>query len=355
MAFKGAHPDDHSRAEMDLLRPEVTFIPDPAGKVDLDNRKILTVGGDAFEYDQVILATGAEASPAMIPGLAEGSVNFHTGPGSAMKVWDSVRSFKRGRIGVLIAGEPHRCPPSPDAALFLLDEFLTHRGIRDDVELTLLTPHSKPYPADDIAEVVAPLFEKRKIKTLPTFTVDSVDPRAKKAFSREGDEYSYDLLISIPPHRGTKVVRESGFGDEEGWIRVDKKRMIVDGHDDAFGVGDATNVPVYKSGVAAYLESRVVAANMAAEVEGKEKERVYDGRISAPLELGHRRALVVSATYEKPASIHAPSLINYAMKRGFDAIYWSVLSCKWEWMMNVYFGQSTEAVERIASQTVPQT
>jgi len=355
VAFKGSRPDDHSRSEMDLLKPEVTFIPDPVERIDLENRKVLTQGGDAFDYDELIVATGAEASPGLIPGLAEGSVNFHAGPGTAMKVWDSVKNFKRGRIGVMIAGEPHKCPPSPDAALLLLDEYLRHKGVRSEVELTLLTPHPRPYPEAKIADVVSTIFEERGIKTEPSFAVESVDPVAKKAYSRQGDEYAYDLLIAIPPHRGARVVRESGFGDKEGWIRVDRRKMMMDGHDDAFGVGDATNVPVYKSGVAAYLESKVVASNIAAEVEGEDRRWEYDGRISSPMELGHRRAIVVSATYQKPTSVQAPSLINYAMKRGFDAIYWSVLSCKWEWVLNAYFGQTRETAARETPQTVPQT
>lgn len=354
VAFKGGHPDDHSRSEMDLLKPGVTFIPDPAKRIDLGNRRILTVGGDSFDYDQVILATGAEASPGMIPGLAEGSVNFHAGPGAAMKVWNAIRNFKKGRIGVIVGGEPHKSPPSPDAALFLLDEYLSHRGIRNEVRLTLLTPHPKPFPEDDIADAVSNIFEKKGIRIMPSFTVKSVDPAANRAYSREGDEYDFDLLIAIPPHRGAKVIRESEFGDEEGWIKVDRRKMVVEGHDDAFGVGDATNVPVYKTGVAAYLEAKAVASNMAAEIDGQEKVWEYDGRISSTMELGHRRAMVVSSTYEKPPSLQAPSLLNYAMKRGFDAIYWSILSCKWEWALNAYFGQSNQ-VKKEAIQSVPQT
>ena len=353
VAFKGAHPDDHSRSEMDLLKSEVTFIPDPAAKIDLENRRILTAGGDSFSYDQMILATGAEASPGIIPGLAEGSVNFHASPHAAMKVWDYVKNIKKGRIGVVIAGEPHKCPPSPDVALFLLDEFLRHKGARGEVELTLLTPNSRAYPADNIAKVVTELFEERGIRTMPSFTLKSVDPSAKRAYSSGGDEYAYDLLIAIPPHRGARVVRESGFGDEEGWIRVDRHLMNVEGYDDAFAVGDATNIPVYKTGVAAYLESKVVAANMAAEIEGREKEWEYNGRVNSPMELGHRRAIVVSATYDKPPSDQAPSLLNYAMKRGFDAIYWSILSCKWEWLLDSYFRQATEA-PKVRLQTSPQ-
>jgi sulfide:quinone oxidoreductase len=355
VAFRGSHPDAQSRSEMDLLRPEVTFIPDPAGKIDLESRRISTVGGDVFDYDKVILATGAIGSPQLIPGLAEGSVNFHTGPVNAMKVWDCVRNFKRGRIGVLIAGVPHRCPPAPDEALFLLDEHFRHKGIREDVELTLLTPHSKSYPADRVAEVVSTLFEEKGIKTLPFFSVESVDPSARKVHSVEGDEYAYDLLIAIPPHRGARVIRESGFGDDYGWIRADKRTMKVDGHDDAFGIGDATNIPTYKSGVVAYLESRVVAANIATELEGEEREFEYDGRVNCPMEVGNRRAIFVSATYQKPPSDQSPSLLKYAMKRGFDALYWSAVSGRREWMMRAMLGSTGEQVAKVSRKSSPQT
>jgi len=355
VAFKGSHPDSESRSEMDLLKPEVTYIPDPAGKVDLENRTIFTVGGDVFNYDHLIMATGAEVSPQMIPGLAEGSVNFHTGPVNATKVWDSVRSFRKGRIGVLIAGVPHKCPPSPDEALFLLDEHLRHRRVRDDVELTLLTPYPKAYPADRIAKVVSPLFEEKGIKVVPFFNVDSVDPSAKKVFSLEGDEYAYDLLIAIPPHRGTRVVRESGFGDEDGWIKANRRTMMVEGHDDAFAIGDATNIPISKSGVVAHLESKVVAENIASEVEGTGRVREYNGRINCPMEVGNKRAIFVSATYKNPPSDQSPSLVKYAMKRGFGAIYWSALSGRWEWMVDAFLGQTSEEVAKGAQQGAPQT
>jgi sulfide:quinone oxidoreductase len=62
VAFKGSHPDAESRSEMDLLKPEVTYIADPAGKIDLENRTISTAGGDVFDYDHLVMATGAEVS-----------------------------------------------------------------------------------------------------------------------------------------------------------------------------------------------------------------------------------------------------------------------------------------------------
>jgi len=342
IAFKGAHPDDQSRSEMDLLNEGVTFIPDPAEKIDLENRSIVTTGGDVFDYDKLILATGAEASPHSIPGLAEGSVCFHTGQGNAVKVWESVSSFKKGRIGVLIAGVPHKCPPSPDEALFLLDEYLRHRKVRREVELTLLTPYPRSYPAERIAKVVGHLFDERGINVIPFFNVDTVDPAARKVFSLEGDEFEYDLLIAIPPHRGTGVIRKSGLGDEEGWIRTDKKTMRVRGHDDVFAIGDATDIPISKSGVVAHLQSKVVASNIAFEIEGKGTVLEYNGRINCPMETGHRQAIFVSATYQRPPADQSPSFLKYAMKKGFGAIYWSALTGRWEWLLDTYLGDMNE-------------
>ncbi len=348
VAFKGSKPDSQSRDEMDLLKEEVTFIPEPAERIDLANRTVATSAGASHTYDYLVIATGAEAAPDMTPGLKEGSFNFHTGPHNAGHVWEAVRTFKKGRIGVVIARVPHKCPPSPDEALFMLDERFRRQGVRDDIELTLLTPYPRAYPAAKIAEVVDPLFEKKGIKTIPFFNLESIDPQAKKAYSLEGDEFAYDMLIAIPPHRGTKVVRDSGFGDEEGWVPADKGNMRVKEYDDAFAIGDATSIPISKSGVVAHLESKVVALNILAAMDGKSVEYEYNGRINCPMEVGSHRAIFVSATYKDPPKDQTPSAIKYAMKRGFGAIYWSALTGGWEWLMDAYFGRTSQPAGGVA-------
>ncbi|MDV3277062.1 MAG: NAD(P)/FAD-dependent oxidoreductase [Nitrososphaerales archaeon] len=345
IAFKGVPPDSESRNESDLLKPGVTFVPDPAAKVDLANRRITTAGGTTYGYDFLVMAPGAEAAPEMMPGLKEGSLNFHTGPWGAEMVWDAVRNFKKGKVVVAIAGVPYKCPPSPDEALFLLEEHFKKRGVKEDVELTLLTPYPRSYPAEKTAKIVGPLLEERNIKVVPFFNMESVDPTKKRVYSLEGEEIPYDLLISVPPHRGTRVVRDSGIGDQEGWIPTDRRNLRIKGHDDAFAIGDATDIPVSKSGVVAHLESKVVANNLIAAMDGEPIEYAYNGRINCPMELGHHRAIFVSATYESPPTPQSPSLVKYAMKRGFASIYWSTLSGSLEWLMDAYFGETSKKVE----------
>jgi sulfide:quinone oxidoreductase len=354
IAFRGVPPDANSKSELELLRPGVTFVPDPAAKVDLANRTITTGGDTTYGYDFLVMATGAEASPEKVPGLKEASLNFHAGPRSSEAIWNVLKSFRKGKVVVAIADVPYKCPPSPDEALFLLDEHFRRRGVRSDVELSLLTPYPRSYPAEKTAQVVGPLLEERGVDVQPFFALESVDPAKKKVYSLEGSEVPYDLLIAVPPHRGARVVRESGIGDADGWIPTDKRNLRIKGHDDAFAIGDATDVPISKSGVVAHLEAKAVADTLTAELRGESTESLYNGRINCPMELGRRRAIFVSATYESPPGIQSPSLLKYAMKRGFAMLYWSMLSGRWEWLMDAYFGKTSETIEKTAQSVAVQ-
>ena len=340
IAFKGAPPDRYVRDETDLIRKGVEFIQDPATKIDCKGKSVATKGGRVLAYDYLVIATGAVADPSKISGLSEASLNFHTGPKEARRIWEALQTFKGGSIVVAIAGTPHKCPPSPDEAAFMLDEFFRKRGMRDKVKVTLLTPYPRPYPAEKISRVVEPLFEKRGIGVTTFFNIDMVDPAQHKLYSLEGEAFDYDLLIAIPPHHGAKVVVDSGIGDEDGYVPTDRGTMKVKGQEGAYAIGDATNIPVSKSGVVAHLQSVVVARNMVSEIRGSEEILEYNGRINCPMEVGNHRAIFVSATYTSPPEDQTPSTVKYYMKRSFAMIYWRALNGSLERVFDLFFGRT---------------
>jgi sulfide:quinone oxidoreductase len=340
IALRGASPGRFDRAEEDLLVDGVRFIHDPATKVDLNERNVVTQSGKTLPYDYLVLATGAVADPSKMPGLKEGSCNFHTGAEDSKRMWEAIQNFKGGKLAVAIAGTPHKCPPSPNEAAFLLDELFRRRGIRDKVEMKFLTPYPRAYPAEKISQVVTPLFEKRGIEVVPFFNVDSVDPTARKIYSLEGESFDYDLLIAVPPHRGADVIVNSGIGDEEGWIPTDKNVMTVNGYDDAFALGDATSIPVSKSGVVAHLQAVTIAENLTSTIRGSSERLWYNGRINCSMEVGNRRGIFVSATYTSPPVDQTPSLLKFIEKKSFGVLYWRALTGSLEWMFDIFFGQT---------------
>jgi sulfide:quinone oxidoreductase len=340
IAFKGADPDKYVKDETDLLRKGVDFIQDPAVKIDFATRTVTTKGGRALGYDFLVIATGAVADPSMIPGLAEGSMNFHTGGKNAQRIWEALQKFEGGTVVVAIAGTPHKCPPSPNEAAFMLDEFLRKRGIREKAKIRFLTPYPRPYPAEKISKVVEPMFQEKGIEVSTFFNVESVDPAGRKIYSLEGEAIDYDLLVAIPPHHGADVILNSGIGDEDGYVPTYKGTMNVVGQKGVYCIGDATNIPVSKSGVVAHLQSVVVAHNIVEEMQKSPDLLEYNGRINCPMEVGHHRAIFVSATYTSPPTDQTPSVVKYYMKRSFAMIYWRALNGSLERIFDVFFGKT---------------
>ncbi len=340
IAFKGASPDKYVKDETNLIHREIEFIQDPAVKIDFQARSVTTKGGRGLAYNYLVIATGAVPDPSMIPGLAEGSMNFHTGPEDSQRIWEALQKFEGGTVVVAIAGTPHKCPPSPNEAAFMLDDFFRKKGIRDKVTIRFLTPYPRPYPAERISRVVEPMFKEKGIEVSTFFNVDSVDPMGKKINSLEGEAFDYDLLIAVPPHHGAKVIVDSGVGDQDGYVPTDRGTMRVVGQQGVYAIGDATNIPVSKSGVVAHLQSVVVAHNIVSEINGSPDLLEYNGRINCPMEVGSRKAIFVSATYTSPPTDQSPSVIKYVMKRSFAMIYWRALNGSLERIFDLFFGQT---------------
>jgi len=355
VAFKGAAPKDLVKEESSLLKRGVQFKPDPVARISLGERKVFS-GDNVSEssFDYLLLATGSVAAPEMIDGLAEGSLSFHKGPFEAGRIWSALRDFKGGKIAVAIAGTPHKCPPSPNEAAFLVDEYLRKKGLREKTEIKFLTPYPRAYPAAEIAKTVQTLFDSKGIEVVPFFNIDYVDIKTRTVNSLEGEKFGYDLLLAVPPHKGAAVIRDSGIGaDEDGWIPTDKEKLTVAKYDDVYAAGDATSIPVSKSGVVAHLEAVTVATKIAREIRGElDEESLYNGRINCPMEVGRRRALFVSATYTAPPKQNNPSILRYVMKRSFGMMYWSALRGSWEWMFKVYFDKTNPTQK--ATLSLPQ-
>jgi sulfide:quinone oxidoreductase len=344
VAFAGQDPTEIVREERSLVNESVQLVEEPAERIDLKSQAVILASGKALHYDYLIIATGSVPNPKAIPGLSGAALNFHTSPEESRRIWDAIQKFDGGHVVVGIAGVPHKCPPSPNEAAFLIDDYFRKRGIRDKVKLTYLTPYPRPYPAEPMSRVVEPLLKERGIEVVIFFNVESVDPAKKEMYSLEGESQSYDLLIMVPPHRGADVVLKSGIGDADGWIPTDKNTMKIAGYEDAYAIGDATNIPVSKTGVTAHLEAITASDNIVSSIHRRRELHKYNGRINCPFEMGSGKAAFVVGSYDMPVKEIHPSRIRYMMKKAFARFYWLTLSGNLDWLFGFYFGK-TQTVE----------
>ena len=236
-----------ARDERTLLRKGIDLAVEAAERVDLSAGTVRLEHGGSLPFDYLVAATGSRLVKSAVPGLIEGSYDFYSLDG-AFRLREALRSFAGGSIKVGIAGIPYKCPPAPVEFVFMVDQYLRRRGIRDRSEITLLSPLNRAFTIESASKLVQPLMERRGIELETFFNVESVDPAAHTVLSLEGDKAEYDLLVLVPPHKGQQVIIDSGLGDAGGWIPTDRTTLQHLEHERVFALGDATNLPISKSG-----------------------------------------------------------------------------------------------------------
>jgi sulfide:quinone oxidoreductase len=281
-------------------------------------------------YDYLVLGTGARLTPEDLPGLHEAEDKWHHfySLDGALRLRAALDSFQGGRIVLAIGGIPYRCPPAPLEFVFLLDEWLRHRGLRQKTEIHYTFPLNRVFPIESVAEVAAPLLEQRGVKTTVFFNTEAVDTERQVISSLEGEELPYDLLVMVPPHQGARVIEDSGLGDAQGWIPTNRETLAVKGVERVYAIGDATDLPVSKSGSAAHFEAKVIASRIEAEVLGEApdpKHGLYTGEVMCFLETGHNHATQLVFDYEHPPRPPRPSLYYHMEKQLFNRAYWHIV------------------------------
>jgi sulfide:quinone oxidoreductase len=312
------------RDERTLLRRNVDLVVEGAASIDPEAGTVQLERGGRLDWDYLVLATGARLVPDQVPGLAEGSYEFYSLEG-AQRLREALRRFEGGRIFVGVAGIPYKCPPAPVEFVFMADEYLRKRGIRDKSEITLLSPLNRAFTIESASKVIQPLMDQRGINLTTFFNVEEVDPSAGVVASLEGEKVEYDLLVLVPPHRGQQVVLDSGLADGPGWLPTDRHTLQVEGQDRIFAIGDATNLPISKSGSTAHFEAPVVASRIASLVRGSAPKENYGGRVMCFLETGNRKATVLRFDYEHPPAPPKPNAVWHGAKWMFNRLYWETI------------------------------
>jgi sulfide:quinone oxidoreductase len=309
-----------TRDERTLLRKQVELIVDQATKIDPAAQTVSLARGGTVAYDYLILATGARLDRESVPGYG-GTQDFYSLEG-ALRLREELRRFKGGRILVGVAGIPYKCPPAPVEFVLMLEEHLRKRGIREKSSVTLLSPLNRAFPVESASKMVQPIMARRGIELAPFFNVDSVDAAKGVVSSIEGESFEYDLLVLVPPHRGAKVIEDSGLGDESGWIPTDRATLAHQQHDRIFALGDGTNLPISKSGSTAHFEAPVIASRIASLVRGTAPQESYGGRVMCFLEIGDGKATTLRFDYAHPPIPPDPSRLWHWAKCAFNRAYW---------------------------------
>ena len=334
----------------DVIKPKRDYLPSgveviisPIEVIEPDQNRVRIVKGNRYlSYDYLIITTGSRIVPEETPGLLEHEwqksiYDFYTVDGaSALRRF--LRTWEGGRLVLNVAEMPIKCPVAPLEFLFLADSYFHEQGMRDQVELTLVTPLPSAFTKPRAASILGDILEEKNISVVPEFNIERAEPDEKAIYSYDEMKVEYDLLVTVPVNMGSQLIADSGIGDDLNFIPTDMHTLKASEHDNVFVLGDATNLPSSKAGSVAHFQVDGFVDNFLRYVDGLELKPAFDGHANCFIESGFGKGFLIDFNYDVeplpgmfplpgigPFSLLQESRVNHWGKMMFRWMYWNLL------------------------------
>lgn len=335
-------PEDIVKSIQEFIPKGVTLLTTKIDKIDAEKNIVLLQDGNQLHYHLLIIATGAKIAPEEIPGM-KGSewqksvFDFYTFEGS-LALRNKLRNWEGGKLVVHITEMPIKCPVAPLEFSFLADSFFKHKKMREQVEITYVTPLSGAFTKPKATDALEHLLTEKNIHIESDFAIAEVNNKTKQIIDYGGRTIDFDLLVTVPTNKGDELMERSGLGDDLNYVPTNKATLQSVKYENIFVLGDASNIPASKAGSVAHFEAEILTENVLRFINNEPLKEEFDGHANCFIETGNGKALLIDFNYTHepvegsfpfpgigPLRLLKESRMNHMGKLAFRWIYWNVL------------------------------
>ncbi|PYD00417.1 pyridine nucleotide-disulfide oxidoreductase [Microbacterium esteraromaticum] len=335
-----ARASEAVRPQADVMPDGVEWIPDAVNAVDPQNRRVHLASGDTLRYDQLILSPGIRNDWEAVPGLEEAM----TSPSAASnydfalarKASHLLRSMRSGTVVFVQAPGPASCAGAAQKPMYQACAYWRAMNVLHDIHVVLLVPSPTIFGIPEIDAELQRSIDEYDIDVRTGTVLHEVDPDERTIVfgSDEGErqQLRYDLLMVEPPQKAPEWIRASGLADDDGFVAVDPRTLRSTTHPDIWALGDAAGTANSKSGGALRKQTKVLAENLRAVVDGRDPTSAYDGYGVCPFTVS--RSTAVFAEFDDQLrlmpslwrSSYRESRMNWIIDRQiFPQVYWHMI------------------------------
>ncbi|RMA93086.1 NAD(P)/FAD-dependent oxidoreductase [Hydrogenothermus marinus] len=340
VAFNG-EPVSHTLVE---LKPTIeskdgNFIQDEVININAKANTLTLKENGNIEYDYLFITLGAVKDYDSVKGFREYGYSV-CDDYQAQRLWKRIQTFKGGHIVTGAAKStwgtrvkaPNLAAPCEGPIgeiMFMSDYYLKHEKSMkspDDFKIDVFTPGKVFFEdvGDNPRNTIGKFMQERNID----LHVNKVLKEIGKDYIIFEDETQLpcDLAIIIPPYTAPKALKDSGIGDEKGFIPTDTKMRHLD-FPNIFAAGDIAALAQPKLGHIAIIEASIAAATFLKEEMGENVEiPPHNLEVFCIMNMGgHEATLIFSnVLYGGNIDIAFHSPLARLMKWGFDSyLYFS--------------------------------
>lgn len=258
-----------------MMNRRINFIEAEVAHIDPFDRKVSIAHGQVegkLPYDYLIIALGRRLATERITGFYEHAHHL-LNVDKTIQFRKAIENFHEGRA-VFGQCPGARLPVPVYESAFALANHLEKNGERERVKITVVSPQTLESELGDEqgAAALRQALASNQIELVTKFRISSLTQNS--AISDAGDVLPFNLLMLVPPFRGSSAAYYMGATDDEGYIHVDPTMRVL-GHERIYAAGDCVNFVGPKMGHMAVRQGEVAATNLAAEIEGHEPVTHY--------------------------------------------------------------------------------
>ncbi len=327
-------------------RPEADYIPEGAVWIrervvafEPDRHQVVLASGERVGYEQLIVALGIQLDWHKIDGLeralGQGGICSNYRYDLVDSTWRTLRGLTAGNAIFTFPSTPVKCAGAPQKIMYLADEHLRSRGVRDRVPVIFASAGKAIFGVERYARELRKIVERKGITTRFRNELVAVRPAAKEAVFRHLDEgtettLSYSMLHVVPPQSAPDVIKQSPLADSAGWVEVQKHTLQHVRFPDVWSLGDCSSLPTSRTGAAIRKQAPVLVENLLAYRAGRPLTGHYDGYASCPLVTGYGKLILAEFDYDGRPQESFPfdqSRERYSMwalkAYGLPEMYWN--------------------------------
>ena len=196
---------------------------------------------------------------------------------------------------------PIKCPVAPLEFCFLADWYFRERGVRDEVEMTYVTPldaaFTKPVAAEHLGGMLAREGHRARRPSSPPARSTAT---AAGSISCDEREVPFDLLVAVPLHGGAAYVEPLAGPGRRARLRLDRPAhaAVARRRRTSSRSATPTNLPTSKAGSVTHFEGEVLVENVRRFLAGEPLDGSFDGHANCFIETGFHKALLIDFNYE---------------------------------------------------------
>ena len=336
----GVFPREISeRDELDYIPDGVVWVKDRVAGFEPEAQQVVTASGERLKYQQLVVALGMQLDWHKIDGLADqlgkGGICSNYRYDLVDSTWRTLDRITEGNAIFTFPSTPVKCAGAPQKIMYLADEHLRRRGVRDRVPVIFASAGKAIFGVERYARSLRKIVERKQIDTRFRQELVAVRPGAKEAVFRNLDDGSehvlrYSMLHVVPPQSAPDVIKQSALADGAGWVEVDKYTLQHPRFPSVWALGDCSSLPTSRTGAAIRKQAPVLVENLLAVRAGQAPPARYDGYSSCPLVTGYGKLILAEFDYDGRPQESFPfdqSQERYSMwalkAYGLPEMYWN--------------------------------